>query len=92
MTRPLSLGVTPKFTSWDLLLALRSFVNTVPDCFVLSTQQFLPSCKDKLEVLEQEIAKASGRDIAGFETYLNHNKLQLRRHLGPYSQSILSYR
>ena len=38
--------------------------------------------KIKLEALEQEIlfitAKASGRDMAGFETYLNQNKLQLR--------------
>ena len=36
----------------------------------------------KLEALEQEIllrtGKASGRDIVGFETYLNQNKLQLR--------------
>ena len=38
--------------------------------------------KTKLEALEQEIlfitAKASGRDMAGFETYLNQNKLELR--------------
>ena len=39
--------------------------------------------KTKLEALEQEnlliSAKASGRNMAGFESYLNQNKLKLRK-------------
>ena len=49
--------------------------------------------KTKLEALEQEVlfitAKASGRDIAGFETYLNQNKLQLRSFLEDRGEGAL---